>query len=317
MKRNDSGSERDRANIEDSTPTRRGVLKGIGTTTAFGAAISGIPSALADSSSISEFADRVELSDEKTEEKVEEAIDSDVLETVFDEIPGGKNRVKTRSAKAYKITVSTTSDKTDVEEAVYTQIIFPVPGGETDLGYAVERDSGTKSAGVELKSGEVIRARSDSDGDARSVEREPQDEYKSTALQAVKETEEYDEYVADHPNYEFLEEDAVVSAFENPDKYRLHIPVIDVESDDAGPDRIITAELKKNSDDVVRIQASAWDCWVNCVALRSAGFWGFCYAVGCRVCVADPSRVTCVACAACVGVVGGSCALTCGVEQLL
>ncbi|WP_157746044.1 hypothetical protein [Halorubrum trapanicum] len=290
--------------------TRRGVLKSVGASagiSAFGvSAIRSVEARTPDNSA------REKLSEEKTAKKVEAALETEVMETVLSKIPGGRNRLDKDAANAFRV-VAESGDK----QNTFTQILIPVRGGETALGFATDTDSAKASAGVILESGEVVRARAGKQGNVESVNREPDEKHEQSALKSVRNNEDYQQYVQNNSGrFDFREDKAAVSAFEGQAKMYLHIPVVDRESNDSGPDRLVTAELDKSSGDVITIQASAWDCWVNCVALRSTSFWGFCWTVGCSLCLPDPSKLTCVACLACVGVVGGSCALSCGIEQI-
>ncbi|MDL0138613.1 hypothetical protein PNP85_03700 [Halobacterium salinarum] len=89
---------------------------------------------------------------------------------------------------------------------------------------------------------------------------------------------------------------------------------------ESGDQLLLMAEINENNglesvyglpgeSDGITTQDAFSDCWLDCIT------WGTFCSTPCSFCVADPTRISCVPCAVCIGGTASGCAGKCGIEE--
>lgn len=284
-------------------PDRRTVLKGIGA--AAGAGLTGLGStgsALAAEDGPTVDREQVDVSKRDVKRALfqrESRIalwKADVESLAFEE------------AEAYEIDVETADESRSFDE-----VVVPASGDDATFDCVMGEDGAGTTATVKTESGTLHRATSDG-GELETETLKIGDDVREEAL-ADLEDADLKEELPNGYDYTLQTEDADAFVDKEADSTHLYVPA---ERDGYG-ELTLLVELDADGDvaGARALYGGAIDCFAECIAIRSASIGLVCFNTVCQPCLADPTRVTCAACAVCAGAIGVSCAVECGAEFLL
>lgn len=255
---------------------------------------------------------RWEATEEESQPIIKAALESDEVNAIVAELPGDREGLNASASEAFVITArGADNTQFEGEQEEYTQVLIPVQGAETDIVFAESTTSEEKnSAGIKLRNGMDIGVKRTRSGSLERTKWRDAGEQRGQAIAAIQRNQGYQQYKRENASkYNIREDQAAVSVDESGKSYAA----IPADSTDSDEDSMIFAELD-SSGEVISIQSSGWDCFINCAVLRTGLFAGYCWTLGCSLCRSIPNQATCSPCAVCLGVVGATCAAQCAVS---
>jgi len=247
---------------------------------------------------------RTELHDPARANAIRHARDDPKLQELLAELPQGSS-ADVGEAEAFRITYD------DPETAPLTQLLIPTDGLDNPVGYAYRK--GEMAAGIQVSSDTWLQVSSSAAAEDHGVERKVSADEQATSetLDRIRGDSGYQELVRElEPTERVATDDAQVTILPDRNTALAFIPVTSEASGSSGEqlsDTFVYARVDTETGDVVQVQQSLTDCYVNCLA-GQAEFFGVCFVGCCALCW---TGVACICCIACLGFVGSPCILAC------